>query len=121
MGLAEAVTGRVVEPAVIGWHAWRGDPVARWIRPEGKADPYRCGWVLVSAHAAAACCRAAVPVLPRCLRVPGSRFSAACPAGPGLTAAPRAFRLSAPLAARDSRFRAALTSRSSTRPQHSHR
>jgi len=37
MGLAEAVMGRVVEPAVIGWHAWRGDPVARWIRPEGKA------------------------------------------------------------------------------------
>ena len=40
MGLAEAVVGRVVEPAVIGWHAWRGDPVARWMRPEGKADPY---------------------------------------------------------------------------------
>jgi len=40
MSLAEAVMGRVVEPAVIGWHAWRGDPVARWIRPEGKADPY---------------------------------------------------------------------------------
>ena len=40
MSLAETVMGRVVEPAVIGWHAWRGDPVARWIRPEGKADPY---------------------------------------------------------------------------------
>ena len=40
MGLAEAVTGRLLEPAVISWHAWRGDPVARWIRPEGKAGPY---------------------------------------------------------------------------------
>ena len=40
MSLAEAVMGRVVEPAVIGWHSWRGDPVARWMRPRWKADPY---------------------------------------------------------------------------------
>jgi cytochrome P450 len=40
MSLADAVMGRVVEPAVIGWHSWRGDPLARWMRPAAKADPY---------------------------------------------------------------------------------
>jgi len=40
MGLAETVMDRVVEPAVIGWHARRGDPFARWMLPSAKADPY---------------------------------------------------------------------------------
>jgi len=31
---------RVVEPTVIRWYQWRGDPLARWMRPESKADPY---------------------------------------------------------------------------------
>src|ERR1700733_10726625 len=31
---------RVVEPAVVRFHQWRGDPVARLLRPETKADPY---------------------------------------------------------------------------------
>src|SRR5580700_7897939 len=31
---------RVVEPAVIRWYQWRGDPLALWMRPESKADPY---------------------------------------------------------------------------------
>jgi cytochrome P450 len=34
------VMRRVVEPAVIGWYQWRGDPLALWMRPESKADPY---------------------------------------------------------------------------------
>jgi cytochrome P450 len=31
---------RVVEPAVIRWYQWRGDPLALWMRPESKIDPY---------------------------------------------------------------------------------
>ncbi len=31
---------RVVEPAVIRWYQWRRDPLALWMRPESKADPY---------------------------------------------------------------------------------
>jgi cytochrome P450 len=31
---------RVVEPAVIRWFQWRGDPLALWMRPESKIDPY---------------------------------------------------------------------------------
>jgi len=31
---------RVVEPAVLRFYQWRGDPLARWLRPEEKADPY---------------------------------------------------------------------------------
>jgi hypothetical protein len=31
---------RVVEPAVIRYYQWRGDPLARWMRPAGKANPY---------------------------------------------------------------------------------
>ena len=31
---------RVVEPTVIRWYQWRGDPLARWMSPESKADPY---------------------------------------------------------------------------------
>ena len=31
---------KVVEPAVIRWFQWRGDPLALWMRPESKIDPY---------------------------------------------------------------------------------
>jgi len=31
---------RVVEPAAVRFYQWRGDPVARLMRPETKADPY---------------------------------------------------------------------------------
>src|SRR5579862_483904 len=31
---------RVVEPAVVRWYQWRGDPLALWMRPESKTDPY---------------------------------------------------------------------------------
>ena len=50
--------------------------------------------------------------------VPGSCFTGACPASPGLTVPSQAFRLSAPLAASASfsRLRAAFSSRSMTRP-----
>ena len=40
MSLADHVMSRVVEPAVLAWYHWRGDPVARWMRPGGQADPY---------------------------------------------------------------------------------
>jgi cytochrome P450 len=31
---------RRVEPTVIRYYQWRGDPLARWLRPQTKADPY---------------------------------------------------------------------------------
>src|SRR5580658_3731456 len=31
---------RRVEPAVIRFYQWRGDPLARWIRSQAKTDPY---------------------------------------------------------------------------------
>src|SRR5713226_9777001 len=71
---------------------------------------------LVSGWLAAGSCGPAVPVLPACA-VPGSCFAGRCPAVPGLVQPPQAFWLSAPLAARDSRLRAALTSRSRNRTQ----
>jgi cytochrome P450 len=40
MSLKEQVMSRVVEPTVIRYYQWRGDPLARWLRPEWKADPY---------------------------------------------------------------------------------
>jgi cytochrome P450 len=40
MSLKEHVMGRVVEPTVIRFYQWRGDPLARWMRPGEKADPY---------------------------------------------------------------------------------
>ena len=40
MSVKEQVMHRVVEPAVLGFYQWRGDPVARLMRPETKADPY---------------------------------------------------------------------------------
>ena len=40
MSLAEQMMRRVAEPAVLRWYSWRGDPVARWMRPESKHDPY---------------------------------------------------------------------------------
>jgi cytochrome P450 len=40
MGLAERVRNHVVEPAVLRLFQWRGDPVARLMRPATKADPY---------------------------------------------------------------------------------
>src|SRR5690348_2730261 len=59
------------------------------------------------------------PVLPASA-VPGSWFNAASPASLGLTAAPQAFSLSVPLAARWRRLRAAVSSRSMVRPHDSH-
>jgi cytochrome P450 len=40
MSLAEHVMHRVVEPAAMRFYQWRGDPVARLMRPETRADPY---------------------------------------------------------------------------------
>ncbi|HEY2278543.1 MAG TPA: cytochrome P450 [Streptosporangiaceae bacterium] len=40
MGLGEQVKSRVVEPAVLRFFQWRGDPVARLMHPATKADPY---------------------------------------------------------------------------------
>jgi cytochrome P450 len=40
MGLGERVRNHVVEPAVLRLFQWRGDPVARLMRPATKADPY---------------------------------------------------------------------------------
>jgi len=34
------VMRKMVEPAVIRWYQWRGDPLALWMRPESKSDPY---------------------------------------------------------------------------------
>jgi cytochrome P450 len=39
VSLAEKVMRRV-EPAVIRYYQWRGDPFARWLRPQTKTDPY---------------------------------------------------------------------------------
>jgi cytochrome P450 len=40
VSLKDELIGRVVEPAVIRFYQWRGDPLARWMRPESKTDPY---------------------------------------------------------------------------------
>ena len=40
MSLGEQVMRRVVEPAALRFYQWRGDPVARLMRPETKVDPY---------------------------------------------------------------------------------
>ena len=40
MSLATPVIRRVAEPAALRYYQWRGDPVARWMLPETKADPY---------------------------------------------------------------------------------
>jgi cytochrome P450 len=40
MGLGERVRNHVVEPAVLRLFQWRGDPVARLMRPATKDDPY---------------------------------------------------------------------------------
>jgi hypothetical protein len=40
MSLAQRAVRRVVEPTVIRFYQWRGDPVARWLRPDSKGDPY---------------------------------------------------------------------------------
>ncbi len=40
MPLAQDVMRRVVEPAAVRYCQWRGDPVAQWMGPRGKADPY---------------------------------------------------------------------------------
>jgi cytochrome P450 len=39
VSLVDKVSRRV-EPAVIRYYQWRGDPLARWMRPQTKADPY---------------------------------------------------------------------------------
>jgi len=40
MSLRQQVMHRVVEPAVLRYFQWRGDPVARLLRPAAKANPY---------------------------------------------------------------------------------
>jgi cytochrome P450 len=40
MSLREQVMHRVVEPAVVRFSQWRGDPVARLMQPGARADPY---------------------------------------------------------------------------------
>jgi cytochrome P450 len=40
MSLTEPLMRRVVEPAVVRFYQWRGDPVARWMHPKTKASPY---------------------------------------------------------------------------------
>jgi cytochrome P450 len=40
MSLAEPLVRRVVEPSIVRYYAWRGDPVARWMLPRTKGDPY---------------------------------------------------------------------------------
>lgn len=40
MSLAEPLMRHVVEPAVVRFYQWRGDPVARWMHPRAKANPY---------------------------------------------------------------------------------
>ena len=40
MSLAEPLMRRVVEPSIVRYYAWRGDPVARWMLPRTKSDPY---------------------------------------------------------------------------------
>jgi cytochrome P450 len=40
VSFAYPVIQRVVEPAALRYYQWRGDPVARWMLPETKTDPY---------------------------------------------------------------------------------
>ena len=40
MGLRDEVRQRVIGPAFLRLHQWRGDPVARMLAPEVKHDPY---------------------------------------------------------------------------------
>jgi cytochrome P450 len=40
VSLKERALRRVVEPAVLRFGQWRGDPIAMLMRPETKADPY---------------------------------------------------------------------------------
>jgi cytochrome P450 len=40
MSLAETLMRRVVEPSAVRFYQWRGDPVARWMHPKTKANPY---------------------------------------------------------------------------------
>jgi cytochrome P450 len=40
VSLRQHVMRRVVEPAALRFYQWRGDPVARLMRPETKVDPY---------------------------------------------------------------------------------
>jgi cytochrome P450 len=40
MSLTEPLMRRVVEPAVVRFYQWRGDPVALWMHPKFKANPY---------------------------------------------------------------------------------
>ena len=40
VSLREHVRRRVVEPTVVRFYQWRGDPVARLMQPATRADPY---------------------------------------------------------------------------------
>jgi cytochrome P450 len=40
VSLGQRLVRRVVEPPVLRFYQWRGDPVAMFMRPETRADPY---------------------------------------------------------------------------------
>lgn len=40
LSLKEQFLRRIARPAVLRYYQWRGDPLARWMRPDVKADPY---------------------------------------------------------------------------------
>ena len=40
MSLTEPLMRRVIEPAVVRFYQWRGDPVALWMHPRTKLSPY---------------------------------------------------------------------------------
>ena len=80
MSLAAKVMRRA-EPAVIRYYQWRGDPLARWMRPQTKTDPSRCTPI----SAGIPC-----PQRARCLDDGRSRSGGEHPAGPAVQLLPRA-------------------------------
>jgi hypothetical protein len=40
MSIVQQAMHRVIEPAAVRFYQWRGDPVARLLRPETRIDPY---------------------------------------------------------------------------------
>jgi cytochrome P450 len=40
VSLTEPLMRRVVEPTVVRFYQWRGDPVAQWMHPKTKLNPY---------------------------------------------------------------------------------
>ena len=81
MSLAAKVMRRG-EPAVIRYYQWRGDPLARWMRPQSKTDPYPLYDDIRR--------RRPGPQRPRCLDDGGSRHRGEHPAGPAVQLLPGA-------------------------------